>query len=76
MSDSTFTSFLDTSAIIAKLERDQEETRKFVAEQHKLMAEARKMNRDPWVLMAAAVVGSFATVAPHLPDILRALRGG
>jgi len=46
-----------------------EETRKFVAEQHKLMAEAQKYNRDPWFLVIGAII---AALAARLDVILRA----
>jgi hypothetical protein len=68
---------LDLRAEIARIDRDraesqklQEETRKFVAEQHKLMAEGRKFNRDPWFLIIGAII---AAVATRLPEILRAV---
>lgn len=65
---------------VARIERQQEETRKFVAEQHKLTAEASKLaaeamklQRDtrlaPW-LAAGAVAGGVVTIATLL---LRAL---
>ena len=54
---------LNLQAEIARIDRDraegqklQEEVRKFVAEQHKFMAEAAKMERDrrflPWTVVA------------------------
>ena len=56
----------------ARIERAQEETRKFAAEQHKLTAEAVKLSREaklaPWQLTftgfgaGAAVVGAFAAI--------------
>jgi uncharacterized protein (UPF0335 family) len=56
--------------MISRIERQQEETRKFVSEQHKLMAEAKKFGRDPWMLVIGAVIAGLFT---RLPEILRAL---
>ena len=56
----------------ARIERSLAETRKFVAEQYKLMAEGEKLRRDRFlapVLVAAAVAGTVATL---LPTVLRA----
>lgn len=57
---------LDWREQIARIDRAQAETRKFVAERDKLLAEAGKLNRDrglaPW-LVAGAVAGGVATVA-------------
>ncbi|WP_338664261.1 hypothetical protein VQH23_03655 [Pararoseomonas sp. SCSIO 73927] len=54
---------------VARIERAQEETRKFVAEQHKLQAEAAKFQRDtrlaPW-LAGGAVAGGVVTVTTLL----------
>ena len=61
---------LDLAELVARIERQQEETRKFVAEQHKLMAEAKKLGRDPWFLLIGAII---AAVAARLPEILHAL---
>ena len=61
----------DTSlaAILARIAPDQEETRKFSAEQHKLTAEANKLIRDRWpapittvALIIAAIGASLAAV--------------
>lgn len=50
-------------------EKLAEETRKFVAEQHKLMAEAAKLNRDrwlaPWLLLASVTSGVVVAVISH-----------
>lgn len=51
----------------ARIDRAQAETRKFVAEQYKLMAEGEKLRRDRFlapVLVAAAVSGAVATLMP------------
>lgn len=64
---------LATEEIISRIKRQQEETRKFVAEQHKLMAEreklaaeANKLGRDyrfaPLLLLVAALGSVAATV--------------
>ena len=57
---------------VARVLRSIEETQKFTAEQHKLMAEGDKLRRDRFlapVLVAAAVSGAVAT---GLPALLRA----
>jgi hypothetical protein len=56
--------------MLSRVERQQEETRKFVAEQHKLMAEAKKFGRDPWMLVIGAIIAGAFT---RLPEILHAL---
>lgn len=67
---------LNLRELVARIERQQEETRKFVAEQHKLMAErdklaaeARKLDRDramaPWqvaVVTAGGIAGLIAAL--------------
>ena len=47
---------------IARIDRNQ-------AEINKLFAEARKFNRDPWFLVAGAIIAAIAT---RLPEILHA----
>lgn len=64
---------LDLAELVARIERSQEETRKFVSEQHKLMAEARKFGRDPYFLLIGALIAAAAT---RLPEILRAFGVG
>ena len=79
MSDTTQPS-PDLRAILARIDRDlaesaklREETNKFVAEQHKLMAEGRKYRWDPlFLILGAIIAGIFA----RLPEILRALHVG
>ena len=61
---------LDLREQIARIDRQREETLKFTAEQHKLMAEERKFNRDPWFLIIGAIIAAIAT---RLPEILRAV---
>jgi hypothetical protein len=61
---------LELDELVSRIERQQEETRKFVAEQHKLMAEATKFGRDPWMLIAGAIIAGVFT---RLPEILRTL---
>lgn len=63
---------LDLQEQIARIDRAQAETRKFVAEQAKLASEADKLRRDRFlapVVTAAAVSGAVATL---LPLVLRA----
>ncbi len=61
---------LDLDELVARIERQQEVTRKFVAEQHKLMADAKKFGRDPWMLVIGAIVAGVFT---RLPEILHAM---
>ncbi len=65
---------------ISRIERQQEETRKFVAEQHKLMAEDNKFNRDKWIVPLTAVLSVFgiilAGIIARLPELLHAFRIG
>lgn len=51
---------MDIQEQVARIERAQEETRKFAAEAHKLTAEARKLTRD--AILAPVQVG-FAGMA-------------
>jgi hypothetical protein len=51
---------------IARIDRNQ-------AEIQKLFAEARKFNRDPWFLIAGAIIAAIAT---RLPEILHAFGVG
>jgi hypothetical protein len=61
---------IDIEEQIARIQRMQEETRKFVSEQHQLQAEAAKLARDrdlaPWQIAfggmaaGAALVGATA----------------
>ncbi len=53
---------LDIREQIARIDRNQ-------AEIQKLFAEARKFNRDPWFLVAGAIIAAIAT---RLPEILAA----
>lgn len=64
---------LDLADLVSRIERQQEETRKFAAEQHKLTAEAKKFGRDPWFVLAGAVV---ALLAARLPELLHVLGVG
>lgn len=61
MSASTeYTDRLNLAEQVARIERSQEETRKFVAEQHKLTAEASKLNRDRFWVPVLAVAAAIA----------------
>lgn len=64
---------VDFDAVLAGIERAQEETRKFVQEGHKLAtereklaAEARKLERDrslaPWQVVAASATATAAVI--------------
>lgn len=74
---------LDLSDLVTRIERQQEETRKFVAEQHKLAAErdklaaeARKLDRDrtlaPWQV-AIVTMGGLAALVGGLLTIVKAV---
>ena len=60
---------LDLRAEIQRIDRDR-------ADMLKLQAEARKFNRDPWILALAALIAVFgsilAAVIARLPEILAA----
>lgn len=64
---------LSLAELVGRIERQQAETRKFVAERDKLQAEALKLDRDrslsPW-LAAGAMAGGVVTVATLLPRAL------
>jgi hypothetical protein len=73
---------LDLRAELARIDRERAdtqklyaETRKLLAERGKLDAEGRKFNRDPWIIMAAAIIGAFGILASRLPEIITAWRG-
>jgi hypothetical protein len=55
---------------IARIDRSIDEAAKLRAEQHKLMAEARKFRWDPIIVVAGAII---AGVFLRLPEILHAL---
>ena len=60
-----YTDRLNLAEQVSRIERQQEETRKFVAEQHKLQAEAAKLNRDRFwvpVLAVAAAIAAFISL--------------
>jgi len=73
MSDATAESFvrLNLADTVARIERAQAETRKFVVEHDKLAAEAAKLRRDRFLapILAAGALGGF--IAAILPLILR-----
>ena len=68
---------LDLEAVLVQLAKSREETRKFVAEQHKLMAEGNKFNRDRWIVpltVLITVAGSIIVgVIISLPAYLHLL---
>ncbi|MCE2578016.1 hypothetical protein [Gluconacetobacter entanii] len=55
---------------VARIEMMQEKTRKYVAEQHKLMTATAKLNRDRWlgplVVVSSLGGGVLAAVASHM----------
>ncbi len=73
MSDAAETSM---AAILARIALDQEETRKFSAEQHKLAAEAGKLTaeankliRDRWLAPITTVASIIAAIGASLAAI-------
>jgi hypothetical protein len=60
---------LDWQAQVAQINRNIAETQKLFDESDKLRAEARKFRRDPWFILAGAIIGALAT---QLPAVLRA----
>lgn len=64
-----YRSRLDLAELVARIERQQEEVRKFVAEREKLMAErdklsaeGRKFDRDRWLAPMLAIVTAVSAV--------------
>jgi tetrahydromethanopterin S-methyltransferase subunit G len=60
----------------SRIERQQAETQKFVAEQYKLMAEGKKFGRDLWLIPLTILGAVVAGVMARLPEILRAFGVG
>jgi hypothetical protein len=58
---------LDLRAELARIDRDR-------ADMLKLQAETKKFNRDPWILVLAALLGIVAAIAARAPEIIQALR--
>jgi len=58
--------------LVARIGRQQEETRKFVAEQHKLMAEGR----ERWIVPLSVAGAVLAAIIARLPEILHAFGVG
>jgi len=74
---------LNLAELVARIERQQEENRKFVSEQHKLNAqadklasEARKLDRDrglaPWQATAIAL-GSIAALVASIVSLAKSM---
>ena len=53
---------LDIQEQVARIERAQEETRRFVAEQHKLIAEAAELERAPRLAPIIVISGTIAAL--------------
>ncbi len=68
---------LNLAEQVARIERSQEETRKFVAEQHKLMGEAGNLRVSRFLTPTAAVVAAIAALTAAAPVLVRWFgRGG
>jgi hypothetical protein len=57
---------LDLRAEIQRIDRDR-------ADMLKLQAEAKKFNREPWLLALVALLGIIAAIAARAPEIIQAL---
>ncbi|MBY4639232.1 hypothetical protein K6L44_04280 [Gluconacetobacter entanii] len=61
---------MDFQEQVARIKMMQEETRKYVAEQHKLMTKTAKLNRDRWlaplVVVSSLGGGVLAAIASHM----------
>src|SRR5262249_1393159 len=57
---------LDLGEQIARIDREIDEAAKF-------RAEAQKFNRDPWILVLAALIAALAALFARLPELLIAL---
>ena len=80
---------LNLAELVARIERQQEETRNFVAEQSKLtaetskcmaeqsklLAETDKLRRDRFLAPALALAATLGAIATLAPTITRALGG-
>lgn len=67
---------LNLAEQVARIERSQEETRKFVAEQHKLMAEASNLRITRIVTPTAAIVAAIGALTAAAPVLARWFSGG
>lgn len=65
---------LDLRAIIARIDRDRADSEKLRVEGDKLRAEREKFNRDPWLLILAALIAGFAAVIARLPELIAAFK--
>ena len=64
---------LDLRAVLARIDRDLDESDKLRAEQRKLTAEALKLTRDRWLaplLAIAAVIGGILGVASFIAKVI------
>ena len=84
MSDATadYSARLNLAEVVARIERAQAETRKFVAEhdklaaeQSKLMAETLKLRRARFLAPALALAATLGAIATFAPAIVRAIGG-
>ena len=84
MSDATadYAARLNLADVVARIERAQAETRKFVAEHDKLSAErskldaeALKLRRDRFLAPALALAATLGAIATFAPAIIRAIGG-
>ena len=73
---------LNLADVVARIERAQAETRKFVAEHDKLAAErskldaeAMKLRRDRFLAPALALAATLGAIATFAPAIIRAIGG-
>ena len=64
-----YTDAVTMRATLARIDRDRAETQK-------LFAEARKFNRDIWIVPVTVIGAIAAAVVARLPEILRAFGVG
>ncbi|WP_025320603.1 hypothetical protein [Granulibacter bethesdensis] len=71
---------LDIREQLARIDRAREETLKFAAEQHKLMAEASKLERDrtlaPLVFLSSLLGGGIVAILTWALNHLIRVSGG
>ena len=61
---------LDLDDTVARIERQQAETRKFVAEMNKLTEEALKFRRDRWLAPVVAIASVLAAIGALVAGVI------
>ena len=65
---------LDLREQIVRIDRIIEESHEFTAEQHKLLAEARKLDRDRWLAPVLAIIAAAGGVAGFASAVITLMR--